>query len=383
MLNRPFVSYLVVAGLIVLLSVCYIGYREYQKQVEFEAFMSKVRTTVDKETHPPDKMESVSQGTNTGVSVASTRHRIDVSIPPIQVSVMSKEEEAEVKPIDWSEVPPETRAKLEKLGNAPMTLQRIQTPNGNVHFIELPAGINYNEVEITVSEEMASQPTFPPTGSFDEVVLVRKSEIPEGEDIEEYTYKKRWALFLGVSVEEVGKQIERGHLPPRPTITERTPVIEFPIDELIGDDNRSGSGGSVAEARRSGEYQAEAPVSDGELSEDTQRDPVPVDVPHPPSNLSGVLEPSHRSMTGRAETKTPTPPTTERIETQLRKQLSPERFDKAQQLIDEYGREEGMRRLREMDPEAARQFEQEHLRSERLRPAEPSRDAPDGKESER
>ena len=37
--------------------------------------------------------------------------------------------------------------------------------------------------------------------------------------------------------------------------------------------------------------------------------------------------------------------------------VSPERFDKVQQLIDQYGTAEGLRRLRESDPEAARQFE--------------------------
>lgn len=33
-------------------------------------------------------------------------------------------------------------------------------------------------------------------------------------------------------------------------------------------------------------------------------------------------------------------------------------IDKAQQLIEEYGTEEGLRRLREMDPDPARRFEQ-------------------------
>ena len=54
--------------------------------------------------------------------------------------------------------------------------------------------------------------------------------------------------------------------------------------------------------------------------------------------------------------------------------LSPERFEKAQQLIDQYGSEEGLRRFREMDPEAARQFEQER------RPT-PAREVPSEVES--
>lgn len=61
--------------------------------------------------------------------------------------------------------------------------------------------------------------------------------------------------------------------------------------------------------------------------------------------------------------------TTENIETQRSNKLSAERFDKGRQLIDEYGTEEGLRRLREMDPEAARQFG--HQQREREMNTEP------------
>ena len=40
-------------------------------------------------------------------------------------------------------------------------------------------------------------------------------------------------------------------------------------------------------------------------------------------------------------------------------ELSKEKQEQAKQLFDQYGTEEGLRRFREMDPEAARQFEQE------------------------
>ena len=59
----------------------------------------------------------------------------------------------------------------------------------------------------------------------------------------------------------------------------------------------------------------------------------------------------------------------EGIEAELTEGLSADRFDKVQQLIDEYGREEGLRRLRESDPDVARRFER------RQRPAAPSADA--------
>ena len=74
--------------------------------------------------------------------------------------------------------------------------------------------------------------------------------------------------------------------------------------------------------------------------------------------------------------------TPEGIESDLTKGLSADRFDKAQQLIDQYGAEEGLRRLREMDPEAARRFESDKSRLGQDRIGAPSRDVPDGGQSE-
>ena len=51
--------------------------------------------------------------------------------------------------------------------------------------------------------------------------------------------------------------------------------------------------------------------------------------------------------------------TPEGIEAELSEGLSPERRDKVQQLIDQCGTGEGLRRLRKSDPDAARQFERE------------------------
>ena len=59
------------------------------------------------------------------------------------------------------------------------------------------------------------------------------------------------------------------------------------------------------------------------------------------------------------------------IENEVNAGISPDSFDKMQQLIDQYGTEEGLRRLQESDPEAARRFEQ-------VRRGAPSRDAPRG-----
>ena len=67
----------------------------------------------------------------------------------------------------------------------------------------------------------------------------------------------------------------------------------------------------------------------------------------------------------------PVPTSAKGVEASGWEGLSPEQRDQAKAFFDQYGTEEGLRRLREMDPEAARQFERE-------RRGAPSRDAPKG-----
>ena len=58
-------------------------------------------------------------------------------------------------------------------------------------------------------------------------------------------------------------------------------------------------------------------------------------------------------------------------------ELSSEQREQAKRLFDQYGTAEGLRRLREMDPEAARQFESDKSRPGRERRNPPSRDTSD------
>ena len=62
--------------------------------------------------------------------------------------------------------------------------------------------------------------------------------------------------------------------------------------------------------------------------------------------------------------------TAKEIEKELSEGMDLERFNKAKQLFDQYGTEEGLRRFRDTDPEAARQFERE--RRKPPVPSEPS-----------
>ena len=388
MFNRRLIPYFIVVGTAVLLSVCYMGYREYQKHVEFETFMAKVQATLDKDTNPPlvssrtEQTESNQKPSNipppedfmaTYQRLSNMPSLIDALGKPVKVAVVSSDE-ADEEPVEMAELPPEIRALLPD-PDAPMKLLRVQTPDGNIRVILVPAGIDYNAVDIALSEEIANSPAARLVGRLDRVGSVRDSEIPEGETAESYLNKMDWASRYGVSIEAVEKMMERGHIPQR-NIIARSPVVEFSDRDLLfhshDHDDRSRSGGRVDAALHSGEHRAEVPVSDGAGSEDIQHAPVRSDIPVSPSNLPDMVKP------------TPAPPNVADIENQLTpagieaelgKGLSPDRFDKAQQLIDQYGTEEGLRRLRESDPEAARQFERER------RPV-PSRDVPDEGQSE-
>ena len=53
----------------------------------------------------------------------------------------------------------------------------------------------------------------------------------------------------------------------------------------------------------------------------------------------------------------PVAPTGEELETALREQFSPEHFERALSTLERYGPEEGLRRLKESDPEVAKQVE--------------------------
>lgn len=93
------------------------------------------------------------------------------------------------------------------------------------------------------------------------------------------------------------------------------------------------------------------------------------DDPCCPDEPTQILETGHVHETPASQL--PTPVAAKSIEAEMSEGLSPERFDQGRQLIDQYGTEEGLRRLREMDPDAARRFEREPR-------SVPSRDAPSG-----
>ena len=78
---------------------------------------------------------------------------------------------------------------------------------------------------------------------------------------------------------------------------------------------------------------------------------IPVTTDHVHHEDRHVHEPPTIQSTTPADAKS--------VEADGWEELSPEQRDQAKQLFDEYGTAEGLRRFREMDSEAARQFERE------------------------
>lgn len=66
-------------------------------------------------------------------------------------------------------------------------------------------------------------------------------------------------------------------------------------------------------------------------------------------------------------------PTNADLEASLKSQFSPDRFERAMDTLEQYGPEEGLRRLKENDPEVAKQIEQHRNQESVPRPREVSR----------
>ena len=117
-----------------------------------------------------------------------------------------------------------------------------------------------------------------------------------------------------------------------------------------------------------------APLSDFTSSDRLQSEvEVPPEEPQTPADtrvlsediltVEDVLSDDANMQQAGIETLTPTVPaspelpTRKTLETALRTQLSPDRFNRAMKTLNQYGPQEGLRRLKSSDPEVAKQVE--------------------------
>ena len=400
MFNHRFTSYIVGIGIIVCLSVSYFGYRAYQRHVEFEAFISGAKTfqqSIDKDSLPNVDQQIATRKKSDALSAMGLpspdekefkgyksmyKSRLDPSTHPVKVKLDGNPRGmiGEVERIPASEIEPEEDEGVTVWTADEMVPQLIELPNGHVIEVLSVPGEEIQEGEAASLEElgarMAHRVTHIEMGGI-------SYEVPIDVDPDVFDKKVSWAHNLQVPIEEIDRLIANGELIIKLDGSPRTPE-ELAINRKLYAQRAVKNKNRLDAKDQVPPKAAINTVSEGVNSEDARRTPVHDDASLSTSDKSvGELTPSRRSEP-RIETsnKTPTPLTTESIETQLRERLSPERFDKAKQLFDQYGTVEGLRRLREMDPEAARQFERGHPPQSPREQGQGSRTVPDGEQSE-
>lgn len=437
MLKRGFIPYIVGGCIIGFIFVFYVVYREYQDYVKLKTDLSDAQAfnrsvehgeidehvhLINAHTHGSGNTDSSAKGDTTSSSFfkgkEGNEYVYEVNGIPMYSNIPMSDEAAGA--LTWVKTGKMTPGAEYSLATRPnyrhKVVQRVVTPDGQLHNVIVPSFSMYEEGDVILESEIKSArhllegPSEPKRLSFniDGVDYPMPEEYYTIEDRyarEVYFEKFRVSIERGISMEEVDKQIEAGEislaklsdlaqhsieqldkqmerakmlLPEMPILSDKPPVkVNFLPDEgkdaLPGWRRKMQSPFPSREGDKDlGEAYSEADaVSERIIDEDV----VDSDVPFSPSELPGKSEstPSSPSVSDLEKQLAPVG-----IEAELTEGLSPERFDKAQQLVDQYGTVEGLRRLREVDPEAARRFEREHLRSESSQPSEPSRDVPDG-----
>ena len=341
-------NYLIAVGILVLFFVSFFGYRAYQGNRDFEDFMSRARAlqqSIDKDTLSSDNAE--------GEHHANDLQEGD-SIPTVKVM---NHKNAEPGPNSRFSPADKDMKSKRSFTPAEMVKKRVRTPDGETHTIWLPPGYDVKD-GAGVSEDLFNR--LPPPNfevAMAKGIGVKNSDVPEGESIHSHISDRFLSNLYGISVEEVRKRRESGDVQMQVKHREIHPIAH-PVEEFIDNEPLS----------RPVPENASVGGTDEDASGATDRPDVPIS----PSNHPDMVKPTPSPQSVADIEKQLTP---EGIEAELTEGLSPDRFDKAQQLIDQYGTEEGLRRLRQSDPDAARRFERER------RPV-PSHDVPDKGQSE-
>ncbi len=371
MFNWRLNPYLIAVGIIALLSGSYLGYRAYQDHVEFEVFLSDAEefqlahatvptpaaglTDWQTEQRGRSSVGPTSGLANNQTGQSNTR-RVDISKMVVKVKLMPPEKVAKYSHGDpnGSVVVRNSPSPI-KPGNRTwtqddMVTQFLELPNGTVVETRIPAGMEIREGDEVSSKYVAIH--TPPENTVE--IDGAEHKIPPGADRHQHLQKLFWSHELGITVEEAERMVVNRELIVKPEGESLTFEEEGIMARLL---NKIPRFASFLQSERPDLYEAE-PVRDGPQQSPPENrgiepggsDPSSSLFPSSPSEFEPVPQ-------GKIEEQAPIqsePPVVSSQETESREGLS-----RAQQLIDQYGTEEGLRRLREMDPEAARQFERE------------------------
>lgn len=426
MLKCRSIPYIIGICIIMLFVISYVGYRAYQKHVEFQEFMSNAQmfnrsvaghhehSAHDHADHGAEVAVASDTNRKTGHEqrlAPSGEYVYDINgISHYSDTPMSQ---ADIEFQEWvqtGQMSPAVEEQLRIREELKSYVQQVVvTPDGKLYMVTVPRHSQYEEGDAILQSELGPHPPmetpkiegsqmrvgtlikngveYPPPAEFD--------LIDNPYEREEYLKKFVWSVNKGISMVEVEREVEKGALsftlsetekrnvdereamkersrifsqPPNIPLSDKPPVK---VSFLPDDEKNVLPGWMLKQELNTWEPSLEATggvtVREGNLNQDASDASVRADVPISPSERPDMIE--SQSPQNVADFEKQFSPAG--IEAELSEGLSAAPFDKAQQLIDQYGTAEGLRRLRESDPEAARRFEQE-------RRSAPSRDVPSG-----
>ena len=292
-----------------------IGFLEKSEQASAE------KRTLDKDRQSQQVVPTPAESNVPGVTIGETKR--DGKTPQSAVKVRYANMHDTLTPDAY------TTSEFVYISASQMATQYVETPDGKKHSVFRPAGKKY---ELKHGSFMS--PSLLSTARRKVIIDGVTYKVPDGEDVDAYIDKIHLSSMYSVPLGSVESLIEEGVIPSSPIEAQYDPLLAPSAESQPMDNSAAELGGF----------------------EDTDTATVGSDVPVSPSDLPNVVKP------------TPSPPsvsdlekqlTPQGIEAELRGELSTDPFDRTQQLIDQYGTEEGLRRLREMDPDAARRFERE------------------------
>ena len=280
-------------------------------------------------------------------------------------------------------------------------IQRVVDPDGKLHHVIVPEDSKYEEGDAISRSELGVveflKSSSPRTTS---TIGINGTEydLPEAYYAIEDRYERAQYLMkfgqskaLGISMAEADRMVAAGEMDLSLSVDHKrridkqaeadarhamfgTQIILPPVSDkppvkvrFLRDEGQDALPGWLQKQVRSPSSGSSAPVdgvAPGTDNADASGAPVGSDAPVSPSGLPDIVKPIFPPSAADIETQL----TPQGFENELTGGLSADPADKAQQLIDRYGTAEGLRRLRESDPDAAERFERDTSRRGRGAP---------------
>ncbi|MDE0184949.1 MAG: hypothetical protein OXP71_05770 [Candidatus Poribacteria bacterium] len=296
------------------------------------------------------------------------------------------------------------KAELKRQQNAGRVLQQVITPDGKLGMVAVDKDDQYKDGDAILRSDLITRSH--PWGFSEDQVNEKRSEefklIEDGVEYpmpeeyyaldvykrKEYVKKFRLTLDLDISMDDVEAKIAAGELDASLTDAEKkqidaisaidaaileeqkhrlgllvdtmtpkpTPSDLPPVNVTFKPDAKYGHAPPEGRPHIDDDGFWESVLADVETaSDETIVEPLPTlnaapELPISTPRVNRDPDDAHRVP---MEEVTPIPDnlTPASVKAQLKERFTPEQFSKAQQLLDEYGAEEGLRRFREMPPD--------------------------------